>query len=158
MLDVPDVTLHTSFHLPEFTGLATETSHLGPAGDAWLYKMAHHVPVYQFLILLGMSQHVRPWSHNAHVAYKDVPELWQFVDVGLAHKIAKGELARIVLGSLQTVGIAIYMHGAELITIEIMAVDSCTQLAEEHRSRTLPFYRQYDERQKQSCGYQAHDR
>lgn len=45
------------------------------------------------------------------------------------------------------------MHGAELIAIELMTVNACAQLAEEHRFRALPFYHKHDERHQQSRGY-----
>jgi len=92
VLDVPDVSLHTPLHLPKFTGLTAETCYLSPTGDTGLDKVAHHIFVYQFVVLLSMSQHVRPWPHDAHVSKQHVPELWQFVDVGLAHEITKGNL------------------------------------------------------------------
>lgn len=36
VLNVPDVFLNTTFHLPEFRGLTTEACHLCIAGDARL--------------------------------------------------------------------------------------------------------------------------
>ena len=111
VLDIPDVALHTTLHLPQLTGLTAEARHLCPAGDTGLDEVAHHILVYQFVVLFRMGQHVRPWSHDAHVADQHVPELWQFVDVGLANEITEGELARIVLGGLQAIGIGVDVHG-----------------------------------------------
>ena len=137
VLDVPDVALHTSLHLPKLAGLTTEARHLRPAGDARLDEMAYHILLDELIVLLSMSQHVRSWPHNTHIAYKDVPELRQLIDVCLAHEITERELARVVLSGLQTVGITIYMHGAELVAIEITPIESRATLSEEHGARAL---------------------
>ena len=147
MLDIPDVTLHATFHLPQLTGLATESCHLSPAGDAWLNEVAHHIFAYQFIVLLCMGQHVGTWPYNTHIANQHVPELRQLVNVGLTHEVTERELTWVVLGSLYPIAVCVHMHGTELIAIEVMSVETSTTLTEENRSWTLTFYDQHDDRQ-----------
>ena len=149
VLDIPDVALHAPFHLPQLTRLAPESRHLGPPGDARLHKVAHHVLVDERAVYLGMVEHVRARAHNAHVAAQHVEELRQLVDVGLAHEVAKGKLARVVLGALNAVGVFVDVHRAELVAIELLAVHARAGLPEEHRAGTLQLYAQ---------GYERHER
>jgi len=137
VLDVPDVSLDALFHLPKFLGLSTIASHLCPSRDAWFGEMAHHVLVDDGAIYLSVMQHVGSWTYDAHVSLQHVDELWELIDVGLSHEVAKGELARVVLGGLHQVCILIDVHRAELQAQESLAVQSRSCLTEEDRSRTL---------------------
>ncbi len=158
MLDIPDVALYTTFHLPQLTGLTTKTCYLRPACDAGLDEVTHHVLVYQLVVLLCMCQHVWSGTHDAHITDKHVPELWQFVNVGLTHEITERELARIVLRGLQAVGIVIYVHGAELIAPERAPVKPRAPLAEEDGARALTLDDDGNEWQQQDCGCQENGR
>ncbi len=84
-----------------------------------------------------MVKHVWAWTHDAHVALQYVEELWKLVDIGLAHKVAKGKLAWVVLGSLCLVGIFVHVHGTELQTVEDVAIQTRSCLFEEDSGRTL---------------------
>ena len=137
VLDVPDVSLDSLFHLPKFLGFTTIAGHLCPSRDARFGEMAHHVLVNDGTIYLSVMQHVRSWTYDAHVSLQHVDELWELIDVGLSHEVAKGELARVVLGGLHQVGILVDVHGAELQTLESLAVQSRSCLTEKDRSRTL---------------------
>ena len=137
VLDVPDVSLDALFHLPEFLGLSTITRNLCPSRDARFGEMTYHVLVDDGTIYLSVMQHVRSWTYDAHVSPQHVDELRKLIDVGLSHEVAKGELARIVLGGLHQVGILVDVHGAELQTLESLAVQSRSCLTEKDRSRTL---------------------
>ena len=145
VLHVPDVVVDAAFHLPQLLGLATESCHLSPARDAGLHKMTHHILVYQLTVYLRMVEHMGPRAHDAHVALEHVEKLGQLVDIGLAHEVAKGKLARVVLGGLHQVGILIDMHRAELVAIEVAAVDACSGLFEEDGPGTLDVNGQGDE-------------
>jgi len=52
---------------------------------------------------------LRPFIHFFAGTQQYVPELRQFVDIGLAHEITEGELTWIFLGGLQAVSIAIVL-------------------------------------------------
>lgn len=130
VLDVPDVSLDSLFHLPKFLGFTTIAGHLCPSRDARFGEMAHHVLVNDGTIYLSVMQHVRSWTYDAHVSLQHVDELRKLIDVGLSHEVAKGELARIVLGGLHQVGILVDVHGAELQTLESLAVQSRSCLTE----------------------------
>ena len=91
-------------------------------------------------------KHVRTRTDNAHVALEHIEELWQLVDVGLAHEVAEGKLARVVLGGLYQVGIFVNMHGTELVAHELLAVHPRSCLLEEQRAGTLNLDDEPDDR------------
>ena len=145
VLDVPDVALDASLHLPQLLCLAAVAGDLCPAGDAGAHEMAHHVLVDEARVLLGMGEHVGTGADDGHVAAQDVPELGQLVDIHAAHEIAEGKLAGVVLRGLQAVGIDIDVHGAELQALEALAADARALLAEEDGTRTLKLDNQGDD-------------
>lgn len=81
-----------------------------------------------------MLDHVRTWTYDTHIAQKYVDELWQFVDVSLAHDVTPLGFAWIILCSLYLIGIGIYTHGTELETGELIAIDTISLLPEENRT------------------------
>ena len=131
VFEVPDVELDAPFHLPELAGLATEAVDLGPAGDAGFDEVAHHVLLDEVGVLVGVLEHVGAGTYDGHLAQKDVDELGQFVDAGLADELAYARLARIVEGGLHAVGVGIDAHGAELVAPELTPVDARALLTEE---------------------------
>ena len=121
--------------------------------------MAHHVLVDDFTIDLRVVQHVRTWTDDAHVTSEHIEELRELVDVGLAHEVAEGELPWVVLGGLRRVGILVDVHGAELIAIERLAVQTRASLLEEQRSWALQLDDECDdgeERQHAQADHAAH--
>ena len=157
MLDVPDVALYAPFHLPQLLGLASESRFLGPARNARFHEVAHHVFVEQLAVHLRVFQHVWAWSHDAHVVLQHVPELRQLVDVALAHEVAKGELAWVVLGGLHLVGVLVDMHGAELIAHERASVHTGSCLLEEDGAGALALDDERYDGDKQAQGYEHTD-
>lgn len=132
VFQIPDVELDTAFHLPELAGLATETVDLRPAGNTRLDKVANHVFVDDAGILFGVLQHVGTRTDDGHVAPENVDELGQLINTGLTDELAYPRLTGIVERSLQTVGIGVDTHGAELVTPEFTSVNSCAFLLEEN--------------------------
>ena len=124
MLDVPDVFLHATFHLPQFRSLSTEPCNLCVSRDAGFCEVAYHVASDELAILFRVLEHVRTWTDDAHVAQPDIYELWQLVDTGSTHELTDACLARVVLCGLNHITIYIDAHRAELIAIELLAVQS----------------------------------
>ena len=137
VLHIPDVSLNALLHLPELFCLTTASGDLRPSRDAGLAEVTHHVFVNQLAIHLGMGEHVRTRSHEAHVANEHIEELRQLVDVVFPNEVAEGELARVVLGGLLAVCILVDVHRAELIAPERFAVEPRALLLEEDGSRAL---------------------
>ena len=145
VLDIPDVLLYAFLHLPHLFRFTATATHLCPAGDAGEAEMPHHVLVDDLAILLGVCQHVRAWSYDAHVALEHVEELREFIDVGLSYEITEGEFTRVVLGGLYLVGVLVDMHRPEFIASERFAIESRPLLLEEDGAWTLPFDQVGDE-------------
>ena len=108
--------------------------------------MAHHILVDQLRIHLRMRQHVRSRPHDTHIALQHIPELRQFVDVRLTHKVAEGVFPRVVLRGLHLVSILVHVHRTELQAVEILTIHTSAQLFEEDRPRTLDLDDQPDKR------------
>lgn len=128
---IPNVSADAFFHLPKFLCLSTETCHLCPSCYSWFCKMAYHVLVDDGSIYLCMVQHVWSRTYYAHVSLQNIEKLWKLVDVCLAHEVAKSKLSWVILCGLGCVRILVYMHGAEFVTFENLAVQTCSCLLEE---------------------------
>ena len=100
MLHIPYIGFHTSFHVFQLTGFATETGHLRPSRDTGFDEMADHVFIDYFGIFFRVFQHVRAWSHNGHISQQYIDELRKFVNIGPAHEIAEFGFSRIIEGGL----------------------------------------------------------
>jgi len=161
VLNIPDVSLDSLFHLPKLMGFAPETGYLSPSRDARTAEMACHVFVDEFAVYLRMMEHVGAWADDAHVTFEHIDKLWQLVNIGLAHEIAKRELARVVLGGLNIVGVLIDMHRAELDTLKGGAIDACSFLFEKDGTGTLNLddnpYNKDDWNQEQAYDQAEHD-
>ena len=156
VLYVPYITPYTLFHLPQLLCLPAIAGNLSPSGDARFREMANHVFAYQLRIYVSVMQHVWSWPYNAHVSLQNIEELWQLINVGLAHEIAKGELPRVVLCGLFQVGILIHMHRPELVAVEGLPVQSRPFLLEEYRSWTLYLYYQSNDWYEWQHAYASH--
>lgn len=160
VFEIPDVAPDALFHLPEFLGLTTEACDLRPTRDARTAEMAHHVLIDELTIHLRVEHHVGTGTDNTHVALQHIEELWELIDIGLAHELAKRELAWVVLGGLQGVGLVVDMHRTELIAFERMSVETCTVLDKEQGTGTLHLDDQGNNRQEgqqHQTGKGAHD-
>lgn len=125
MIYIPHVEFE--FLMPGY-GVATVT--LCPAGDAGTHFVTAR--------LLGSVEREilhqqRPRADQRHVAFEDVPELWQLVDGRGADKTTNLRQALRVRQQF-AVGIAFVSHGLELHDLEDFAVLAGTFLEEESAS------------------------
>ena len=107
-----------------------------------------------------MVEHVRTRAYHAHVALQDVEELRQLVDIGLAHELAEGKLARVVLRGLHRIGILVDMHRTELQAGEGLAIDARALLAEEDGTTALKLNAERndgDQRQEQNANHEREE-
>ena len=81
-----------------------------------------------------MEKHVRTRPHDTHIPQQHIDNLGQLIYIRLTHYIAPASLAGIMLCGLYPVGICIYFHTAELVTIKLPAVQPVPFLAEEQRA------------------------
>jgi len=98
-------------------------------------------------------EHVRARSDDAHVAFQDIEELRQLVEVGFPEKLPEKEHPRVSLAALLRVTFAVDPHSAELQATERVSVESCPFLNEEHGAAALQLYYQGNDRDKE----QQHD-
>src|SRR5690606_8818024 len=79
-------------------------------------------------------------THEAHVAFKHVPELGQFIEVPFPHKGADLQAAGIAFHRpLRAADFGIQAHGAEFKNREGMSVAPCTDLAIDDWTGALAF-------------------
>lgn len=81
-----------------------------------------------------MLHHVRTWSYNTHVANKHIYELWEFVDIGVAHDIAPSCYSWVILSGLQSVSLLVDAHTAKFETSEFLSIEPITPLTEKDRA------------------------
>jgi hypothetical protein len=121
-------------------GVATESVHLGPAGDAGADFVAGVVMGDLVFELGDEFGAFGAGAYQAHVADEDVPELGKFVEVPGAHEGADFETARIGFdGPLGTRLLGVETHGAEFVDGEGFAVATRADLAVEDGTGALAF-------------------
>ena len=141
VFDVEKIVLDAPLELLVRVGLAAPAVDLRPAGDAGLHAVAGEIAVDDLLVEpvggLGL-QGVRARADEREVAFeRDVDELRQLVEAGLADEaadagdarvVARRELARRCDPSWFDV------HRAELEDLDQLVVEAVALLAEEHRA------------------------
>src|SRR5258706_150375 len=93
---VVEVVLDAPLHLVHAVGLAAETVHLRPPGDAGTDLVADHVALDELAVELVVRDGVRAWADHAHAALQHVDELRQVVERGAAQGCPEGGYARVV--------------------------------------------------------------
>src|SRR5580698_1520515 len=116
----------------EAGGGAAIASDLGEAGNTG----AGHIPeiivgdeVGEFL---GIFQHVRPWSYNAHLPHQDIYKLRDLIETGVAEERANTGDAGIVPRSPAGIGVIVDIHRPELIAPEGLAKEAYSLLSEQN--------------------------
>lgn len=142
---VVEIAFHAFFHHPEFWRFATVAQHLCIACYAWLASVAIGIVAYQLGVFLGVIEHVWAWPDDAHVAFDDVYQIGQLVDVGAPHELAEAEQTRVVRGGLPCVALTVDAHGAKLVAHKGAPIEPCASLAEEDGPSTLPLDNQRNE-------------
>ena len=139
VFEIPDVADNALLHLPHFLGFATVAVYLSPTSDARFHPETHRIAVDALAVIIVVQPHVRTGSYEAHIAKEHINQLRQLIDIVLAHPIAKRIFARVVLGSLFCVCLGVYVHTAEFVTKELLAVPAATLLTEKYRAGRLDF-------------------
>src|SRR2546429_4292020 len=95
--------------------IAAPTVHLGPASHASFDPMSQHIAWDALTKFLNQNGPFRAWSHQAHVALEDIPELGQFIQTQPPQERAQRGAAWIVLLGPHRAGLAfsIVAHGAK---------------------------------------------
>ena len=84
--------------------------------------MSYRIFVYELCVHLRMTEHVWSWSHDTHISFEYVPQLWQFVDACLPQEIAEWELACVIFRRLTAVSLFVYVHRTEFVDHERLSV------------------------------------
>ena len=134
MLYIPDITLHTTLHLPELLRLTAKARHLRPTRYTGFYKMTNHKLVYQIGIFLRMLQHVWTGTYNRHITLQHIDELWQFIYTSLPHNLSDTCFTRIVCRGLESITLRINLHRTELVTPEFTTILTTAFLLEKDRT------------------------
>ncbi len=132
--DVPEVAVDSAFELVVGGDAAPEAGDLCIAGDAGLNAVTVHVVGHLIGIFLGVPEHVGTGANDGHVAYQDVPELGNLIEVALAKELSKPGDALVFPDCLTEVGTGVETHGAELVTDELSSIATGASLTEEDRS------------------------
>ena len=110
MLNVENIKSHPVFNVRQFCNLAPVTFYLAQSRNARLHKVSLHISVHHLGILVSVLHHVRPRTHDAHVAQQHIYELWHLVNVGLAHKESPLCNASVSVGRLSLVALIVDTH------------------------------------------------
>src|SRR3954451_19938227 len=94
-LDISKVMLDPALHLIERLGLAAETVHLRPSGDARLHAVPRQVTVDPGCEVLVMWYGVRAWPDQRHLPLQHIQQLGQFVEAGSAQNFSHPRYAGI---------------------------------------------------------------
>ena len=134
MLYIPDITLHTSLHLPELFRLTAKARHLGPASYSRFNEVTNHKLIYQIGIFLRMLQHVWTGTYNGHITLQHIDELRQFVHTSLPHNLSDTCFTRIVFRGLKGITLRINLHRTKLVTPEFTTILTTAFLFEKDRA------------------------
>ena len=139
VLDVEEVVLDAPRDLLVGVGLAAPAVDLRPAGHARLDAVAGEIAVDDLVIepvaRLCLDR-VRTRADQRQVALdRDVDELRQLVEAGLADEAADAGDARVAPGDeLRGRGVGLVgIHRAELVDLDLLVVEAEALLLEEHR-------------------------
>ena len=134
---------------------------LRPAGQAGADVVcAVLVPLGQQVVLIPEG---RARTDDCHIAHKDIPQLGQLVQTGLAQETAHpGDILLRVVEQMggHVVG-GVDAHGAEFQDVEIALMDAHPLLLEEHRPRRVQLDGKAEQKQQrrqhqQPAGRQHH--
>ncbi|KAG0773304.1 hypothetical protein G6F22_014986 [Rhizopus arrhizus] len=145
VLDVVDVVLDAVAHLAQRVRLPPEPVDLGPARNARLDPVAHHVALHQVLVHFVVLQRVRAGPDDGHVAHQHVQELRQLIQAGAPQEAADAGNAGIVAGRLRDRAMFLmHGHGAELVDVEHLAVHAQPRLGKENGATGRQLHHQGD--------------
>ena len=111
--------------IPCFT---TEPAHLGEAGDARLDECADVIVLHEPRKLIVVLDQVRARADDAHVAAKNIPKLWYFIDTEFAKPFAEWINPFVLIPRLTRELIVIWPHGAKFVDDELSILHAGTGL------------------------------
>ena len=95
VLDVPEVELDATLHISDLGRSAARTVDLSPSRDARPHGKPLRVAWDERAIVAVVSERVRTWANEAHLAAQHVKKLRQFVEAGLTQTCAQPGQSRI---------------------------------------------------------------
>src|ERR1051326_2255598 len=96
--------------------------------------MALRKKIQAALQQLAKVRLLRAGADQAHVALQDVKKLWQLIEPILANKSADARDAIVIVRGPAGAGLlGVLAHGTKFVDLEVLAVQSNTHLAKEHR-------------------------
>src|SRR5580658_2411254 len=117
IVNIHQVVFHSFDHFIDTAGVA-KLDH-PPGGEAWfdLQEVTKirgaNVQLVDIIFPLG------PGTDEAHFAFEDIPELWQFINPPFAHYPSPGGDAVVVMGGKGgAVLFRVRVHGAEFVDLE----------------------------------------
>ncbi len=123
VVNVPEVQFNPFFD----AGVSAVAVYLGPAGNAGLHLVLHHVERNGFLELLDEIGELRPGADQAHIAFEDVDELGQLVQAQFSQETAELRPAVILVFAPGGIFLFVLFHAAEFQHFEFFSpvTDSC---------------------------------
>src|ERR1700738_3281837 len=111
--------------------VATKTVDLGPASDPGFHRVASVVMWDLVLKVPNQLRSFRTRPHQAHFAFKHVPELWHLIDIPLPYKCPDVKPARVILRRPANfpVFFRVQPHTANLQHVESLSIPAEPSLA-----------------------------
>ena len=104
--------------------------YLGQTGNTGLDRMTEAVIRNNGFQLFDKHYPLGSWANQRHFAFKDVDQLRQFINTGLANETANANDSSVVLASpLNTIFFGIISHRAELDYVEFLVEQANPSLA-----------------------------
>lgn len=142
VLKIVKVEVETAQHLLHCVGVSVVQRGVG--GHARTYGIQLRIARIVFHYLVDVEFALRSVADERHVAPKNVPQLWKFIDVVASHPFAylcePGIVERAVEQQLRAVFLGVVSHAAELVDMKRLAVQPYALLAIDDRQSVLQAY------------------
>jgi len=136
---------------------ATETAHLGEAGDAGFDECADVIVLHEPRKLIVVLNQVRARANDAHVAAQNIPKLWYFINAEFAKPFAEWIHPFVLILRLTCELMVIGPHRAKFVDEELSILHAGTGLCMKERAGRLEALRAPD-KYRQDGKYEKHYR